>query len=200
MIDVDFLLWSYRPYTLSQTQTPRYAKPTMNRSTPRLLNPLFNLSTLNIVSQLLMLRDKETPLRITLPHQHANLTRIPNAALILRQRRKVLKQKARRRLHALVLDLPQADLIYDRGREDGRLASQLRVGVRRQVRYYLVGRDAVLDGAADGVASDAARDHVWVAGGEPGEEGEDGDLEGGGGVGVETVVGFDDYESARATR
>lgn len=118
-----------------------------------------------------MLRDKEAPFRIAPPHQHANLIRIPDAALILSQRREILEQESCCRLHALVLDLPETDLIDDRGWEYGRLAPQLRVRVRRQVRNYLVGRDAVLDGSADRVPSDATRYHVGVSGGEFGEEG-----------------------------
>lgn len=79
-------------------------------------NPLFDLSTLNIVPQLLMLRDKETSLRIAPPHQHANLTSIPDTALVFGQRRKVLEEKARRRLHTLILNLPETNLIDDCGR------------------------------------------------------------------------------------
>ena len=59
----------------------------------------------------------------------------------------------------------------------------------------MVGGDAHGDGAADGFAGDFAGEHVWVAGEEAGEELEDGDLEGGGGVGVDAVVCFDDDEA-----
>lgn len=50
-------------------------------------------------------------------------------------------------------------------------------------------------GAADRFAGYFSGDHVWVAGYEAGEELEDGDLEVGGGVGVDAVVGFDDDEA-----
>ena len=60
----------------------------------------------------------------------------------------------------------------------------------------MIGGDAHADGAADGFAGDLAGDHVGVAGNEAGEELEDGDLEVGGGVGVDAVVGFDDDEAA----
>ena len=55
--------------------------------------------------------------------------------------------------------------------------------------------DAHADGAADGFARDFARDHVWVAGVEADEELEDGNLELAGGVGVDSVVCFDDDEA-----
>ena len=70
------------------------------------------------------------------------------------------------------------------------------MGVRGQVADDLVARDAHADGAADGLAGYFAGDHVWIARDESGEELQDGDLEVGGGVGVDTVVGFDDDEAA----
>ncbi len=60
----------------------------------------------------------------------------------------------------------------------------------------MIGCDAHADGAADGFAGDFAGDHVRVAGYEAGEELEDGDLEVGGGVGVDAVVCFYDDEAA----
>jgi len=166
--------------------------------TRSLQSNLSNLPTLNIIPQLLMLGDEKAPLRIAPPHQHANLIGIPHAALILGHAREVLEQEARRGLHALVLDLPQADLVDDGGRQDRQLLAHLRVGVRGQVADDLVGGDAVLDGAADGVAGDAARDHVGVARGELGEEGQHGDLKRRRGVGVQAVVGLDDDEAGGA--
>lgn len=67
--------------------------------------------------------------------------------------------------------------------------------VRGQVRYDLVGRDAHTDGFADGFAGDFAGDHIGVADLEAGEELQNGDLQVGGGVGVDAVVGFDDDEA-----
>ena len=60
----------------------------------------------------------------------------------------------------------------------------------------MIGSDAHAYSAADGFAGDFAGDHVWVAGYEAGEQLEDGDLEVGGCVGVDTVVGFNDNEAA----
>ena len=60
----------------------------------------------------------------------------------------------------------------------------------------MIGRDTHGYSAADGFAGYFPRDHVRVAGYEAGEELEDGDLEVGGGVGVDAVVCFDDNEAA----
>lgn len=70
--------------------------------------------------------------------------------------------------------------------------------MRCQVRNNLVGRNSMLNGAADRFASNAARYHVRIAGRELSEESENSNLERGRGIGVETVVGFDDYESSCA--
>lgn len=59
----------------------------------------------------------------------------------------------------------------------------------------MVGGDALAEGALDGGFGEFAGCEVWVAGAEGGEEGEEGDLQRGGGVGVEAVVGFYDYEA-----
>ncbi|KAB8302191.1 hypothetical protein EYC80_005636 [Monilinia laxa] len=113
----------------------------------------------------------------------------------------VLEEKAGHGFHALVFELPEADLVDDGGGEDGAAVrgggrlDKLGVRVRGEVRDDLVRGDAMGDGGADGVAGDAAADHVWVAAVEFGEEGEHGNLEGGVGVGVETVVGFYYYET-----
>lgn len=60
----------------------------------------------------------------------------------------------------------------------------------------MVSGDAHGDSTADGFASEFPGDHVGVAGRQPGEEFEEGDLEVRGGVGVDTVVGLDDDEAA----
>lgn len=65
-----------------------------------------------------------------------------------------------------------------------------------EIAYDLVARDAHADGAADRLAGHFAGDHVRIACYEAGEELQDGDLEVGGGVGVDAVVGFDDNEPA----
>ena len=70
------------------------------------------------------------------------------------------------------------------------------MGVGGEVAYDLVARDAHADGAADGLAGDFSGDHVWIARYEAGEELQDGNLEVGGGVGVDAVVGLDDDEAA----
>ncbi len=145
-----------------------------------------------------MPRHEEAPLGVALPDQHANLIRIPHDALVLGQGGEVLEEEARRRLHPLVLDLPQADLIHDRGRQDRQRLAHLRVRVGLQVADDLVGGDAVLDGAADAVARDAPGDHVGEARGELGEEAQDGDLQGRRGVCVQAVVGLDDDEALGA--
>ena len=71
----------------------------------------------------------------------------------------------------------------------------LRVGVGGEVGDYLVGGDANFDGTLDGLFGHFASDEVGVAGAEVGEEGEEGGLQWGGGVGVDAVVGFD-YDEA----
>lgn len=66
-----------------------------------------------------------------------------------------------------------------------------------QVRDDLVRGDAHGYGFADGFAGDFAGDHVWIARLEPGEELQDGDLQVRRGVGVDAVIGLDDYEPGR---
>ena len=56
----------------------------------------------------------------------------------------------------------------------------------------LLARDAHCHRATDRLPCDLAGDHVGVASGEAAEELEDGDLQGGGGVGVDAVVSLDD--------
>ena len=143
-----------------------------------------------------MPRDEKLPLPLMLPHQNANLLRIPTGGLELRLREEILEQEPDRRLHAIPLQLPQADLVDDRGRKRGLLLGHLRVGVGGEVADDLVARDAHADGSPDGFARYFSRDHVGVAGDEAGEEAEDGDLEVRGRVGVDAVVGFDDDEAA----
>ena len=70
------------------------------------------------------------------------------------------------------------------------------MGVGGEVADDLVARDAHADGAADGFAGHFSGDHVGVARYEAGEELQDGDLEVGGCVGVDAVVGFNDDEAA----
>lgn len=111
-----------------------------------------------------MPRNKKHPARIALPNQHSNLLRVPTRPLILRRTHKILEQKPRRSLHALALNLPQPDLINNRGRQDRVVFAHLRVCVGVEVGDDLVACDAHADGAADGLAGDFARDHVWVAG------------------------------------
>ena len=60
----------------------------------------------------------------------------------------------------------------------------------------MIGCDACVDGALDGGFCHFCGDEVRVAGAEVCEEGEEGDLEGRGGVGVEAEVCFEDYETA----
>ncbi len=60
----------------------------------------------------------------------------------------------------------------------------------------MIGCDAHAYSAADGFAGDFPGDHVRVAGYEAGEELENGDLEVGGGIGVDAVVCFYDDEAA----
>lgn len=171
------------------------------QSTPEARVPYFSLlhlPALDIIPQLLMLCDEKAALRIAAPHEDADLVGIAHAAVVLGHGSEVLEQEARGGLHALVLDLPEADLVDDCRGQDGGLLAQLRVGVGGQVRDDLVRGDAVLDGAADGVAGDAAGDHVRVARGELGEEGQDGDLQGRRRVRVQPVVGLDDDEARGA--
>ena len=67
--------------------------------------------------------------------------------------------------------------------------------VRSQESDDLFAGDTHADGAADGFPSDLPRDHVRVAGGEAGEELEDGNLQLRGCVSVDAVVGLDDNEA-----
>lgn len=88
-------------------------------------------------------------------------------------------------------------MVDDGGRQDGLVgegggAVHLFVGVGGEVGYDLVGRDAKVNGLTDGGAGETPGDHVREAHVELGEEGEDGDLEGGLGIGVEAVVCLDD--------
>lgn len=142
-----------------------------------------------------MLGDEEHALRIILPRQYPNVPRIPARSLVLGRGREVLEQETHGGFHSLAFDLPQADLVDDRGRENGFRLAHLRVGVRVEEVDDLVACDAHADGAADGFACHFAGDHVRVAGGEAGEEGKDGYLEGGGSVGVEPIVGLDEDET-----
>ncbi len=66
------------------------------------------------------------------------------------------------------------------------------MGVGLQVVDDLIAGDAGVDGAPDGFTCNPSRDHVRIPCREPREEREDGDGQRGCGVGVETVVGFDD--------
>ncbi len=70
------------------------------------------------------------------------------------------------------------------------------MGVGGEIAYDLIARDAHADGPADGFAGHFSGDHVGIAGYEAGEELEDGDLEIGGGIGVDTVISFDDDEAS----
>ena len=67
--------------------------------------------------------------------------------------------------------------------------------VRGQETDNLLAGDAHADGAADGLSRDFAGDHVGVTRLEVDEELEDGNLQLGGGVGVDTVVCLDDDEA-----
>ena len=66
------------------------------------------------------------------------------------------------------------------------------MGVRVQVGDDLVGRDAEADSLPDGISRETARDHVGEAHVELAEEGQDGDLERRGGVGIDAVISLDD--------
>lgn len=68
--------------------------------------------------------------------------------------------------------------------------------VRGQERDDLLRRDTHPHRPSDGLARQFSRHHVRVAGRETAEEGEDGDLEGRGCVGVDPVVGLDYDEAA----
>lgn len=67
--------------------------------------------------------------------------------------------------------------------------------MRGQKADDLIARDAHAHRAADGLACDFAGYHVRVAGREPAEELQDGDLQLRGGVSVEAVVRLDDNEA-----
>lgn len=138
---------------------------------------------------------KKTSLRIAPPDQNTDFISISHDRVILSGGGEVFEQKAGGSFHPLVLYLPKPDLIDDRGWQDGHLLAHLRVGVGLQIADDLVGGDAVLDGAADALAGDAAGDHVRVAGGQLREEGQDGDLQRRRCVCVEAVVGLDDDEA-----
>lgn len=129
--------------------------------------------------------------------------------------------------HAVLLELPQVDLVEDGGGDDGDgrggygggsvgggggggggegarvghslfgrgVAAHLRVRVAGQVADYLIGGDALADGALHGRFGEFARDEVGVAGAQGDEEGEERDLERGRCVRVQTVVGLDDDEA-----
>ena len=143
-----------------------------------------------------MPRDEELPLPIMPPHQHPNLLRVPTRRLKLRLCVEILEQEPHRRLHPIPFQLPQPDLVDHRGGKHRLVLGHLRMGVGGEVAYDLVARDAHADGAADGLAGDFSGDHVWIARYEAGEELQDGDLEVGGGVGVDSVVGLYDDEAA----
>ncbi|KAA8577011.1 hypothetical protein EYC84_007027 [Monilinia fructicola] len=190
------------PSSLSKPQASRtqaeHCPPPPRTPLPR---PLFYLPRLDIISELLHARDEEHPLGIVFPHQDAHLLGVSRTRLVLLLALEVLEEEAGHGLHALVFQLPETDLVDDRGGQDGtavggrRGLDELGVRVRGEVADDLVRGDAVGDGEADRLARDAAADHVGVAAVELGEEGEDGDLQGGVGVGVETVVGLDDDEA-----
>lgn len=131
------------------------------------------------------------------PNQHTDFFRKACRVEVVFIVGEVSEQEATRRLHPLVLQLPQPDLVDDCGRQNGLVgegggAVHLFVGVGGEVGYDLVGGDAKVNGLTDGGAGEAPGDHVWEAHVKLGEEGKDGDLEGGLGVGVEAVVCLDD--------
>ena len=69
-------------------------------------------------------------------------------------------------------------MVYNGRRKDVVLADvHLGVGVGGEEGDYLVGGYSHRDGTADGFAGYFSGNHVWVTGGELGEELEDGDLE-----------------------
>ena len=108
-----------------------------------------------------MPRRKEKPLGIVPPNQNAHLLGIRDRSIVLGLAPKLLEQEARRGLHALALNLPQTDLIDDRGRQHGIvLGHHLRMRVRLQVRNDLRRRDAHGHRAADRVARQLASDQV----------------------------------------
>lgn len=155
------------------------------------------LSALQVVANLLKLARKEHARLVVAPYQHANLVREAARVLVLLGVVKVAKQEPARRLHALILQLPQADLVDDGGRQhrlvgERRGAVHLLVRVRGEVRDDLVGRDAELDGLPDRRARDAAGHHVGEAHVELGEEREHGNLQRRLRVRVQAVVGLDD--------
>lgn len=156
------------------------------------------LAALEIVSDLLKLAGKKHARLVVAPHQDANLVGEAPRVVVLLGVIKVAKEEAAGRLHALVLELPEADLVDDGGGQDGLVAEgggavHLLVGVGGEVGDDLVGGDAELDGLADRGAGDAAGDHVGEAHLQLGEEGEDGNLQRRLRVGVQAVVGLDDY-------
>ena len=119
---------------------------------------------------LLVARDEELALRLLLPDQDANLLGVPTGGLELGLGVEVLEQEADGGLHAVAFELPKADLVDDRGREDGLVLGHLRVGVGGEVADDLVARDAHADGAPDRLPRHFAGDHVRVARHEAGEE------------------------------
>lgn len=162
--------------------------------------------------QTINLIHKEHPLPITSPYQNPNLVRKLPEPLIFCLRSERLHQVPWRRCHAILLNLPQVDLVKHRRRDHGRglsgfggvagrcgglrsVAPHLGVGVRGQVADYLLGGYAGLNGTLNGRFGHLGGDEVWMAGAEVGEESEKGGLKWGGGVGVNAVVGFD-YDEA----
>ncbi|KAG7148191.1 hypothetical protein HYQ46_002944 [Verticillium longisporum] len=144
-----------------------------------------------------MLAREEHTLPIVPPREHANLVGEPRDIPVLGIVVKVAEEEARGRLHAFVLELPEADLVDDGGREDrlalgGGLPVHLLVGVGGEVGDDLVGCDAKVNGLADGLASQTTGHHAWELDGEVAEEREDGDLQLRRCVRVDPVVGLDD--------
>ena len=161
---------------------------------------------------------KKHALPVVLPDKDADLVGVFSRRLVLGLGLEVLEQEAWRRGHAVALKLPQVDLVNDRCGQDGRRsggrrrrgvrvqrargcrvgvlgAAHLRVRVRGEVGDDLVGGDAGVDGAFDGLLGDFGGHEVGVAGTEVREEGEEGDLERRGRVGVEAEVGLEDDEA-----
>ena len=62
-----------------------------------------------------MSSDEEAALGIAPPDEDSNLISVAHNAFILLQVGKVLEEKAGSGFHALVLDLPEADLVDDSG-------------------------------------------------------------------------------------
>ncbi|KUI53515.1 hypothetical protein VP1G_10601 [Cytospora mali] len=157
-------------------------------------------STLQVIAQLLVPAREEHLLLLVPPDQHADLLGVRRQGVVLGLGVEVLEQEALGRLHPLVLQLPEADLVDHGGRQHGLLvrlgdAVHLLVRVRRQVRHDLVRRDAVADGLPDRVARQAARHHAREPVAQVAEQREDRDLQRGGRVCVDAVVGLEDDEA-----